>query len=105
MTSLTDKMEGLKGKLPKQGGYLPKSVGWGLAIDACKSLVKAEEKQIEKQVLNRVLKIIDGHKEVYQKGDERFDTTLKDGDEKDHIDSFQNEILDDVIKALTPHIK
>jgi len=105
MTSLTDKMEGLRGKLPKQGGYLPKSVGWSLAIDACKALVNAEEKAIERQVLSRVLKIIDGHKEVYQKGDERFDTTLKDGDEKDHIDSSENEILDNVIKALTPPIK
>jgi len=42
MTSLTDKMEGLKGKLPKQGGYLPKSIGWSLAIDACKALAEAE---------------------------------------------------------------
>ena len=47
--TLTDKMEGLRRKLPKQGGYLPKSVGWSLAIDACKALVKAEEVVVGKE--------------------------------------------------------
>jgi len=53
-----------------------------------------------KQMLSTILKIVDGHKVVYQKGDERFDSEAEDGDEKDHIDSSENETLDEVLESL-----
>ena len=49
-----------------------------------------------------ILKVIDGYKEVYQENDERFYSEAKDGEEKEHIDSERNEVLDEIIKALTP---
>ena len=54
----------------------------------------------EQRMLRRVLKIVDGHKVVYQEGDERFDSEAKNGDEKDHIDSSENETLDEVLESL-----
>ena len=59
--------------------------------------VLGEERE---QMLNRVLEIVDGHKLVYRKGDERFSNKAKDGEEKDHIDSSENETLDDVMTSL-----
>lgn len=48
-----------------------------------------------------IVKMIDGHKEVYGPGQERFYPEAKDGDEKDHIDSCCNETLDELLLALT----
>ena len=78
--------------------------GWVIQSDVVRKMLQDNidtvlEKERE-QMLSTVLKIVDGHKVVYQKGDERFDSEAEDGDEKDHIDSSENETLDEVIESL-----
>lgn len=52
------------------------------------------------RTVDEVLKVVDGHKEVYTKHDEIPDD-LKIGDEKEHADCCCNETLDDLISKLS----
>ena len=57
-----------------------------------------------KEERERILSLIDGHKEVYQKGETRWDKTVvsvEAGEEKDHLDSCCNEVIDEIIEAIS----
>lgn len=71
--------------------------------DAERMLTTAITKGYE-LALEEVEKLVDGHKEVYSKGDERFYKDYEDGREKDHIDSCCNETLDNVLTQIA-HLK
>jgi len=58
------------------------------------------EKEGRRRERRHILKVIDGHKEVYKKADKRIDSESKDGDEKGHIDSCCNETIDGILQAL-----
>lgn len=58
----------------------------------------APQKQIE-----MIEEMIDGRKEVYREGDERFNPDAKDGDVKADVDSCCNETIDDILSILNQY--
>ena len=57
------------------------------------------------EIIDKVCEKIEGCKEVYKKGDERFYDHAQDGDVKDDIDSCCNEHLNYVIEQIKDIVK
>lgn len=60
--------------------------------------------EVRKEEREKILAIIDGHKEVYQKGETKWDKTVVTevdaGQEKAHLDSCCNESIDGIIEDI-----